>query len=70
MNTLRLPLLLLALSYAGCATVPPYEREYLSGQGMDMSRRIAELRFESHVHNAREGSSGGESSAGGGCGCN
>lgn len=63
-------LLLLALGSAGCATVPPYEREYLSRPGMDSSRRVAEMRFETHVHNSREASAGGESSAGGGCGCN
>ena len=62
--------LVLTLAFAGCATVPPYERENLAQPGMDMSRRVAEDRFEGHGHNAREATSGGASTTGGGCGCN
>lgn len=68
--TLRLIPLLVALTLSGCVTVAPYERENLSKPSMDMSRRVAESRFESHVHNAREGASGGQTTTGGGCGCN
>jgi len=68
--TLRPFLLLAALVASGCVSVPPYQREDLSKPSMDMSRRVAESRFEAHVHNAREGASGGESTTGGGCGCN
>jgi len=68
--TRSLLLLFAALTVGGCVTVAPYERENLAKPSMDMSRRVAESRFEAHVHNAREGASGGEAATGGGCGCN
>ena len=63
--------LILALCVAGgCATVKPYEREYLSRPSMDLQREATEAKFYSHVLDAREGATGGLGSAGGGCGCN
>jgi hypothetical protein len=65
------PLLFLTLLLAaGCATVKPYEREYLSRPSMDLEREAAEAKFYSHVLDAREGATGGIGTAGGGCGCN
>jgi hypothetical protein len=60
----------LALSSAGCAHVAPYEREHLAGPSMDLSRETVESRFRAHVHDSREGATGGNGSTGGGCGCN
>lgn len=54
----------------GCATVKPYEREYLSRPSMDLEREAAEAKFYSHVLDAREGATGGFGTAGGGCGYN
>ncbi|MEO0321379.1 MAG: DUF4266 domain-containing protein [Myxococcota bacterium] len=60
----------LAASLAGCATVAPYEREDLAKPGMDLEREGVETGFRAHVHDAREGATGGHGSSGGGCGCN
>jgi len=56
---------------AGCAHVAPYEREHLSDRTMDVgeSERY-ETAFNAHVHDSREGATGGSMSTGGGCGCN
>lgn len=61
--------LLLPLA-AGCVTVHPYQREYLARPSMDTSTEEAEGAFRAHVHDSREGATGGHGSTGGGCGCN
>lgn len=58
------------VSGAGCATVAPYEREDLARPGMDTSREKTATAFRAHVHDSREGATGGYGSTGGGCGCN
>lgn len=63
-------LLLAAPAVAGCVTVSPYEREYLSKPGMDAQREASEEGFKAHVFDSREGAMGGYGSTGGGCGCN
>jgi hypothetical protein len=68
--SLKLVLLLALGVAAGCATVKPYEREYLSRPSMDRSLEMTEARFYTHVLDAREGTTGGVGAAGGGCGCN
>lgn len=55
---------------AGCATVRPHEREYLSRRGMVSDRDPGERRFEQHQTGSREGADGGTGEPGGGCGCN
>jgi hypothetical protein len=63
----------LALSAAivsGCVTVHPYQREYLARPSMDTSSEEGESAFRAHVHDSREGATGGHGSTGGGCGCN
>jgi hypothetical protein len=54
----------------GCAHVSPYERESLSHPSMDAESEAGETAFRAHVHDAREGATGGHGSSGGGCGCN
>jgi len=54
----------------GCATVAPYQREYLAHPGMDLSREASAELFHQHVRDAREGGRISADSAGGGCGCN
>ena len=51
---LSLALSLLLLVAAGCATVKPYEREYLSRPSMDRERELTEAKFYTHVLDARE----------------
>ena len=67
---LKLAVVLTLCAAAGCATVKPYEREYLSRPSMDLQREATEAKFYSHVLDAREGATGGVGTAGGGCGCN
>jgi hypothetical protein len=54
----------------GCVHVAPYEREDLARPGMDTEREAAEMGFQAHVQDSREGATGGAGSTGGGCGCN
>lgn len=74
MRPLRLVLLLgaamAAPSISACVTVHPYEREFLARPSMDLSGEAAESGFRAHVHDSREGATGGHGSTGGGCGCN
>lgn len=66
----KLALLFVLTVGVGCATVKPYEREYLSRPSMDRENERTEAMFYSHVLDAREGATGGLGTAGGGCGCN
>ena len=70
LRALKLPIILALCTAAGCATVKPYEREYLSRPSMDFEREATEAKFYTHVLDAREGATGGLGTAGGGCGCN
>ena len=70
---MRALLLSIAFSIAalsGCVTVAPYQRESLSRPSMDFAREDGETSFRAHVHDSREGATGGHGSTGGGCGCN
>ncbi len=54
----------------GCATVAPYQRQYLNDEDMMLANRRAEtpeVNFESYREGAG-GANGGK--VGGGCGCN
>ena len=62
--------LMLGALLGGCATVAPYEREYLAHPGMDLAREASAELFHQHVRDAREGGRISADSAGGGCGCN
>jgi hypothetical protein len=73
MHHARLLFAALALSaplVSSCVTVRPYEREYLARPSMDLSGEAGESAFRAHVHDSREGATGGHGSTGGGCGCN
>jgi hypothetical protein len=59
-----------SLLTAGCVHVAPYEREDLARPSMDAEREAGETAFRAHVHDSREGATGGHGSTGGGCGCN
>lgn len=60
----------IAISLGGCATVAPYERERLAKRDMQFERDPDSSAGEGHATAYREGSSGGDGSSGGGCGCN
>lgn len=61
---------LLLSALGGCATVRPEEREYLAEPAMSFSAGGMADAQEELVINNREGSFGGGSAKGGGCGCN
>jgi Domain of unknown function (DUF4266) len=65
-----LALLAVGLTATACVTVHPYQREYLARPSMDTSTEEGESGFRAHVHDSREGATGGHGSTGGGCGCN
>lgn len=55
---------------SACATVRPYERETLAKRAMSLDADPLAAEMEAHVHDYREGASGGWAGGGGGCGCN
>ncbi len=60
--------ILIALN--SCATVKPYQKQYLNDADMSLSARNAE-KFEQNFQLYREGASGANGGkSGGGCGCN
>jgi hypothetical protein len=68
--SLALTASIFVLGATGCTHVAPYEREYLALPCMDTTREGNETKFRAHVHDSREGATGGHGSTGGGCGCN
>lgn len=65
-------LLLLVLMMAGCSNlgVKPWERDLLAQQKMQLISEPVEAGLDDHIYFSKEGSSGGRSFGGGGCGCN
>jgi hypothetical protein len=64
-------LLLIACTLApGCVPVKPYQRAVLAKPFMAFHEDTDEETLDLHMLEAREGSTGGYGSAGGGCGCN
>lgn len=62
--------LLICISLASCATVKPYERQYVNDSEMQMGKD-AGANFNSYVHSIREGATPPNGMKGsGGCGCN
>jgi len=67
---------LLSLTGAGCSSyevkpwVSPYERNNLADPIMSFDRTPVAQSYMHHVYQVREGASGAEGGAGGGCGCN
>jgi hypothetical protein len=53
----------------GCAMVKPYEREKLSDPIMDPASHFGKQTLEQKFFSTREGSAGGGTGVGGGCGC-
>ena len=58
----------LGLLGSGCVTVQPWERERLARPDMELGARLGDG-YRAHVLSIREGSVGGDRTAGGGCGC-
>lgn len=66
---LALAILVVSLSNSGCAMVHQKDREWLSDPVMQRQSDPVEGTLNGDNFPRREGSSGGSSGAGGGCGC-
>ncbi len=53
----------------GCATVQPWQRGVQGDRRMQWARCPERSGAREHVYNVREGTAGGLSGSGGGCGC-
>lgn len=53
-----------------CTQVRPWERGYLAREEMAWDSDVLERQLNDHIFFSKEASSGGNSAAGGGCGCN
>jgi hypothetical protein len=61
----------MALSISGCATtVQPWEKGNLAKKEMSWDPDGMQSSMNSQVYSSKEASTGGNSSVGGGCGCN
>jgi hypothetical protein len=70
MMVIRIGLGLLLLFGGGCATVRPEQRAILADPVMRFQREPGEEEATQHALENREGSYGGGTVQGGGCGCN
>lgn len=61
---------IILIIFSGCTAVQPWEREVLTRPEMAWTTDSMDSTLEAHIYFSKEASSGGSSSAGGGCGCN
>jgi hypothetical protein len=54
----------------GCARLKPWDRDLLAEKKMRFNGLAHENAVDEHVYFSKEGSTGGQRAAGGGCGCN
>jgi len=64
-----LTIVLLFGSLSACASIKPWEREYLAHDAMLFDSDPLETSWRLHVEEVLEGGRGGYSGSGGGCGC-
>lgn len=69
-TTVTLALLLAQLTACSSLGVKPWERDILAKDEMALNSAPLDNRLDDHIYFSKEGSSGGRSFAGGGCGCN
>ncbi len=65
-----LVLMFAQLSACSSLGVKPWERDMLAKDEMALNNAPLDNRLDDHIYFSKEGSSGGRSFAGGGCGCN
>jgi hypothetical protein len=70
MKTEKLVVIALFFGAAGCATVRPEQRSILADPVMQFEGEGSDEQAMQHVLENREGSYGGGTVEGGGCGCN
>jgi hypothetical protein len=69
-SRMKIALLLLCVGLASCTQVQPWQRGYLAQPEMAWQTNDLEAALNKHIFFSKEASSGGNSAAGGGCGCN
>ncbi|RTR40120.1 DUF4266 domain-containing protein [Shewanella canadensis] len=64
--------IVIAISLSACSSlgVEPWEKDQLARADMALDSEKLDLALDDHIYFSKEGSSGGRSLAGGGCGCN
>ena len=60
----------LCLLLTGCTAVAPWERDVLARRSMQLNTHPNIAAADDHIYFSKEGSSGGRTFDGGGCGCN
>ncbi len=60
---------ILIVCFSGCFAIDQWQRQYLGDSIMNFDYDPEESNLNEHIYPRREGSSGGYSGAGGGCGC-
>ncbi|MCI2964983.1 MULTISPECIES: DUF4266 domain-containing protein [Shewanella] len=62
----------LIIGLSGCSNlgVQPWEKGQLARADMALDSEKLDLALDDHIYFSKEGSSGGRTFAGGGCGCN
>ena len=60
---------LLSVGVTGCTTVEPWERGNLAKPHMALDPNVSRTTMRTHTYVSREAAAGGDSAAGGGCGC-
>ena len=68
--TFLIALIGLSACMPGCATVAPWERGNLAKPHMALDPNPAQSAMRTHTYISREAAAGGDTAAGGGCGCN
>ncbi len=65
-------LIIIACQLSACTNlgVQPWERDQLARTDMALDAQRLDLALDDHIYFSKEGTSGGRSLAGGGCGCN
>lgn len=71
-NLIFVLFIITALQLGGCANlgVQPWERDLLAKDEMALNADAVDIGLDEHIYFSKEGTSGGRSFAGGGCGCN
>ena len=67
--TTAFALCVVAAATGGCAPIMQWQRQYLGDPIMQFERDPKQGELNNHIFPRREGSGGGDGSAGGGCGC-
>ncbi|MBU2916603.1 MAG: hypothetical protein ACJAZB_002005 [Psychrosphaera sp.] len=64
--------ILLTITLSACANIgpKPWEKGLLAEEQMTLEANAIDMGLDDHIYFSKEGTSGGRSFAGGGCGCN